>query len=202
MSIKKNITMNMTGIFILKEPFHADSNYEYKVEAIRTFDEIRGLGKDPFFEYYSKLGVERSVYQKDVDNDEVIITLLSDKADPVFVPSSYVVSLPVKDYVPYSHLILGISLGLLPDTYDTSQIEDVIKSMVTEYTGIESDVKVVKNPTTGIVTPAQDQLLKNVREAAIVNRNTIYSRWLAAVEELRLAKEQITALETYLIENQ
>lgn len=202
MSIKLSIAMNMTGIFILKEPFHADANYEYRVEAIRTFDEIRGLGKDPFFEYYNKLGVERSTYQRDVDNNEVIITLMSEHTDPVFVPSSFVESLPIKDYVPYSHLILGISLGLLPDTFDTTQVEDIVKNIVAEYTGITADVRVVKNPTSGIVTPAQDQHLRIVRNAAIKQRNTIYSRWLAATEELAKAKEHIAALEQYLINNQ
>lgn len=202
MSVKKSIQINMRGVFTLKEPFHADANFEYRVESIRTFDELRGLRIDPFFEYYNKNGLDRDTYQRDINNDELIVTLLSDRVDPIYVPTSFMVSLPATDSVPYSHLVLGVSLGLLPNTFDTSNLEDLVSSLVTEYTGIVSRVEVVKTPTTGIVTPTQHRLIKTARQSAITNRNTIYSRWLTAVSELAEARQHIAALEQYLIDNQ
>lgn len=182
------------GLFILREPFVTNSKLTYRVAAIRSFEELVSRGIDPVELVYTPVGLSSVEYRNDAQNKALIITLMSDTEKPIYVPNTYIDAYPDMAVVPHSHMVLTCSLGVLPDTYDTTRIQQAVKQAVSDDTGVEPTVFIAVAPLTEAITQTQYIQNLNVRQAAIKNRQTTYSKLLAAQSEIADLKQSEKSL--------
>ena len=191
------------GLYTLNTPFDAQvvAGAQYTTEAIRTFEELERAGIDIFQEFYDPLGLEESDVEADRTAGAILVSLLSDTAAQINVPSTYIVSYPDLAFIPYSHVVLGISLGPLPDRLDLSVLQTEIEDLVSEKIGItDATVTVGKGPSTGVITPANHQSIEAARIAGIASPKTTLSRNRELEAQLADLMVRHTALQQLMID--
>lgn len=182
------------GIFSLTAPFAAPADISYRVSAIRSFDDLISQGLDPVALIYTPVGLTSTEYQADKDAGAVVVTLLSDSASPIHIPSTYIASYPNSSVVPHSWIVATISCGILPDTYDLTLLKNTIANAVSSTTGIMGTVNIAKAPTREAVTEAQAQAAATARQAAITNLTNDYTEKLALQAQVTSMQAQIDDL--------
>jgi hypothetical protein len=187
--------LRVKGVFSLRAPFVANPSTAYTVQAIRTFEEIRARNSDPMTLVYEPAGLTKEAYQSDMAAGAVIVTLMSATEKPIYVPDTYIESYPNMGNVEYSWLVCSMSLGALPDSFDTTLLESQIKSVVADFIGVAPTVNIGKAKLNEVVTSEQHAQLLAARKGAITNRKTDRARALEA--EALVAKQllRIQALE-------
>lgn len=186
------------GIFQLRAPFSALTTVSYRVGAERTFEELLRDGEDALSLVYTPVGLTQTELDADKAAGALIVVLLSDTQAPIFVPDTYIDSYPDMGIVAHSWCVATISLGMLPDTMDTSGISKAIQEAVSDYTGVESTVQISKAPTTDVVTQAQYVQNVAARQAAIKNRTSTYAANLALTAQVAALQNQLTAYLTII----
>lgn len=181
--------LSSKGLFVLRAPFVAKATVVYRVAAERTFEELISDKLDPMTVVYAPVGLVAADYAVDVAAGAAIIVLMSDTELPIYVPDTYIDSYPNMGIVPHSWMVATIDLGVLPDSYDTTRIQQAIKQAVSDYTGVESIVNVANIPTTDAVTQEQAVAAAAARTAAITVRTTPYAANL-------VLQSQISAFQT------
>jgi len=189
--------VGVTGLFILRAPFVAVATVAYHTGADRTFEEMISRGLDPVKMVYEPVGLTDTEYQADVAAGAHVITLLSETQKPLYVPDTYIESYPNMGVVPHSWVVLTVSMGMLPDSYDLTRAVNAVKRAVSDDTGVESDVTIATAPVTQAIT--QEQYVENTaaRNAAIVNRSTDYTDKLALqaqVDQLKQQNQELIAM--------
>lgn len=187
------------GKYVLKDPFATliDSTVSYTCGAIRRFKDIANQGGQVFDQYYSLYGLTDEIYQRDVKNDEAIVTLLSESTAPIYVPSSYIAQFPSGDTVPYHRVVLSLDLGMIPDALDLTYLKSGIVNVVSDTIGATATVNENAAPYTETMTVAKDLELTAAREAKIKNRTTDYAQVLDLQTENAKLKQTISLYETY-----
>ena len=191
-----------TGHWVIDNPFSVSQSEIYTCKAIRSFDDLRAQGINPYNAYYLLKGISPAVYENDVRNLANIVTLMSDTNPTVYVPDTYIRSYPESTTVPYRHVVLSLSLGAVSDFLAL----DDLKLKIQEYTlatlGI---VGVVKEHQANGMAESIDQVthqsLENNRLARIENNQTTYSQVLALTQELEQLRSQYRILERLTIDN-
>lgn len=183
------------GVFQLRAPFVADPKVAYTVQAIRTFEEIRVRGTDPMTLVYTPVGLTAAAYESDKLEGAVIITLMSATGAPMYVPDTYIESYPDMGNVNYSWLVCSVSLGPLPDAFDTSLLQQQIKSAVSDHIGVEPVVNIGKAALTEVVSSQTHAQLVAARNGAIKVRDTDRARALRAEALVQSQLERIQVLE-------
>ena len=175
------------GVYGLKAPFTTVPNTVYTCAAIRYFVDLENLGVNIYTAYYQPFGLETTQVDTDRRGTVAVITLVSDTAAPIYVPSSYVVSYPDLTHRDYHHVVLSASLGPLPDYIDLSFVQASMAALISDTIGLEPQVHISVAPLTDSVSPEQHEFLEVARQAAIVNRTTPR----AQVLELQQTKTQL-----------
>lgn len=191
-----------TGRWVIDSPFSVPASTIYICKAVRSFDDLKARGIDPYDAYYLPKGLDRSLYESDVTNLANIVTLMSDTHPTVYVPDTYITSYPDTTTVPYRHLVLSISLGAVPNTL----VLDDFKAKIEEYSlaslGIQS---VVKEHQAGGMAEGLDQIshqaAENNRLARIDGNQTDYAKLLNAQEELERLRQQNAILAQLCVDN-
>lgn len=176
------------GRYTLITPFTALPTTLYTCAAIRTMQECQIHGEDVLNDIYIKAGLTKADYDRDSKAGAKIVTLLSDEATPIYVPDSYIESYPNYDAVPYSHTVLSIDLGALPDYVSLANLQQEISALTSDVVGKESKVTVHRGASTGLVTPEQHEVAEVARVAAIKRRTTYRA------ENIRLENEKAALL--------
>lgn len=192
--------INTKGVFLLREPYAASPTTVYTVAAIRSPAEMISQGDNPLEMAYKSVNLSQVEYQADLLEGVLILTLLAEGKSPLYVPDTYIDSYPDMAVVPHSHMVAVISLGMLPDTYDTAAAEQAITTAVSDYTGVEVTVTMAKAPTVDAVT--QEQYVQNLqaRQAAVKNRKSTYADKLELQKLVDVQQEEILRLLS-IIEN-
>ena len=138
-------TIGSKGRYTLSLPWTANAAKLYECEAIRSFDDIYELGVDVYQEYYVPMGlVDNTVvggnlflFKEQRDAKVCIITLRStDDGEYIYVPDSYISNSPVSSVKPYSHIVLSVDCGALPDSLDLSALKSDLSDLAKGYLGI------------------------------------------------------------------
>ncbi|MNZ75839.1 hypothetical protein D3C78_943270 [compost metagenome] len=177
------------GRYTLVTPFTALPTTLYTCAAIRTMPECQIHGEDVLNDIYIKAGLTKADFDRDSKAGSKIVTLLSDDSVPIYVPDSYIESYPNFDAVPYSHTVLSIDLGALPDFVSLANLQLEISALTSDVVGKESKVTVHRGASTGLVTPEQHEVAEVARVAAIKRRTTYRA------ENVRLEREKAALLE-------
>jgi hypothetical protein len=188
------------GLYSLKAPFKTVPNQLYSCGAIRYFKDIQNEGKNVYEKYYKPHDLTEADYARDVAANVVIITLLSESQQPIYVPSSYILSFPGLTSYNYQHVVLSLSLGSLPDALDLTFLKTQIATTVSEVIGVMPTVFENVAPATGVVTPEQHDAMEAARQAAVTNRTTDYARYLEERDKRIALEAKVAALEKVIID--
>lgn len=161
--------VNITGEFSVLPPFELTVNMIYKCHAVRTIDELLAKGMDVYGEFYKPKNVPYSRYQEDHKKKGSIVTLLSAEDQYVYVPNSYIASYPGMSGIPYSHKVIFIELGMIPDAVDTSYLVPLLHDVVTHATGVAATPQVGVVPYIGSISHEKHIDLERTRRVAIQN---------------------------------
>lgn len=194
-------TVGLRGRYDLKAPFSTDTGVLYTCVAVRRFVDIENQGRSVYDTYYAPFDIGTDTYQQDRRNDEVIVTLASDRHAPLYVPSSHISGYPGLDNINYQHVVLSLSLGVLPDTIDLTFAQQQVATAASAVVGVEPEVKVHVAPTDNAMTVEESEIAETNREAAIENRTTDYARLLEEQEKNAVLTQRLAVCEDILRQN-
>lgn len=191
--------MGMRGSFALLSPFNIDSDVEYTISGIYSFTEVRLRGMVPFKLAYEQHGLQQSHADTDEQNGCVIVRLSSLGGDEVYVSNHYIKSIPSNDTIGYQHVVLGVSLGALPDTIDVAHMQEAVAGLLSDYLGYEPETFIGAQPTTGVITVTQHKQLETARAAGIANRLSLRGQYLKQVKINAELQQRIADLEAMVL---
>lgn len=186
--------LNAKGVYTVNQPFQLVASTLYSCKAIRSYADLIDSGVDVYNVYYVPNGLTQQQYQADLTAGANIITLMSDTSPTVHVPDTYIVAFPSMDNIPYSEVIMALSLGPLPDALDLSFAQQQIADAASNSIGVEPTVQIFLVPTTGVMTSEESAAAETARQAAITNRTTDYAALLAAQQDLATLQSKYATL--------
>lgn len=164
--------LHAQGFFTVKTPYSVNAQLLYEVIAIRSFSDISKKGEDVYSVYYKNYGLidgqNGFSFQQQVTAGANIITLLSSDGSYVYVPDTYITKYPDTSASQYRHVILSVSLGPLPDTFDTTAIVAQLQTLAAAVTGVTSPIvnvslaPVTANPTADQAAQLEQTRLGNI----------------------------------------
>jgi hypothetical protein len=192
--------VSASGIFALATPFEAllIPGVSYTCIAVRKFADIQKLGIDPYSLYYLPNGLTEADYTRDAQAGECIVTLRSNGGSFLYVPTSYILSYPNMGGIPYTAIVLGISLGAIPNYVDLSAVKTKIANIVQDTFGIIPQIQQAAISETKNMSITDANAIESARQAAITDSQTDLAKYLAAQAQLDAALDKITELENYI----
>lgn len=181
MTTKVTPAINSKGKYSLALPWSAIPNMEYTCIAIRSFDDIYKLRKDVYKTYYLPMGLTEGSttftatpfsFAAEKEKKPNILTLLGENGSVIYVPDTFLTSQPTTTSVKYSHVVLAISLGALPDTQDLSALKTAISNLVGTSVGVTPTVHETRAPSTNTPNESEHSALEIARLAGISNQTT------------------------------
>lgn len=174
--------IRMRGRYTLKLPWVADPTKVYECEAIRSFDDLEKVGINVYETFYLPAGLQNGAtyagvpfsFEAERQADINIVTLRSQNGDYLYVPDSYILSIPDMSGVQYSQMILSVNLGALPDYLDLAALKTDVGNRVTAMIGATATVLEHRSPSSNQPTAAQHDVLEAARAAAITTTKTDY----------------------------
>lgn len=200
------------GRYTLSLPWTANAAKLYECEAIRSFDDIYELGVDVYQEYYVPMGlVDNTVvggnlflFKEQRDANVCIITLRStDDGEYIYVPDSYISNSPVSNVKPYSHIVLSVDCGPLPDNLDLTALKSDLSDLAKGYLGITTPGNLVlenRAASTNQPTAIEADALETARLAAVTIKKSFQQLHLEEVAKNQRNEEIIAALTQKLID--
>lgn len=158
-----------SGFFVLKAPYDVliTPKTLYTCQSVRTINDFISAGESVYDKFYSPLEVSTDQYQQDLADNVYIVGLQAGTGEWAFVPSSFIEKAPENNGVKYIPVVLGISLGAIPDTYNLESIIAQCKDIVISTLGIESEVKGVVVGSPKYLTEEEHELLTQARQEKI-----------------------------------
>lgn len=190
--------MSINGVFSLKAPFNADPRKAYRVTAIRSFQEILSRGTDPIQLVYTPVDRGKALYDQDRAAGALIVTLRASDGSTIYVPDTHILAFPNMGNVNYSQLVLAISCGALPVSYDTTVLEQAVRDVVRANLGAAPTVVVARSPIAESISSDEHIQLTAARRGHITaNRDdkTIIRELEATIATMQ---ERINLYETYI----
>lgn len=197
----KTPPINATGEYQLRSPFSTAIGAIYRCEAIEGFEKLEEQGVDPFAEYYAPMGISSSSYNDDKAGGINIITLMSEDGNTIYVPSSYILVYPTEATTPYSHMVLAVDLGLLPDWRSLDDLKNYIQQVAENAVGNTVMVTLHKAPVQGFISNAESQQMEAAREASVISTVSHYAGKVGLADEVNVLTNASTALKN-IIKNQ
>ncbi|QAX96156.1 hypothetical protein [Vibrio phage vB_VmeM-Yong XC32] len=187
------------GLYEVKSPFSVTPNAAYICESIQGFEALIDKGVNVYETYYSPHSLTQADYERDLKNNENIVTLLSSTEDTVILPSSYILSFPDEKAVPYSRTLLVVDLGALPDGFAMTATQEHVKEVIDHNIGIESVSSLVVGPITNYVDYATHGDREQARRAKIDYEDSPLRQLAIANETIAEQAERIKLLQAQLL---
>lgn len=202
---KRTPAMYARGAYELKQPWNAASNKVYTCIAIRSFEDIYKQNEDVYTTYYKQYMLDGETVNGAVFSfaEETaalpnICTLRSENNEIIYVPDTYILSYPNTTLVPYSNVVLGVTLGPLPDELDLIGISESIKDSVKKFYGIDISISTMRIPTSTNPTPEEHEQLEEVRLGAITANTSMEEQLEKALATIDDQRNYIAQLELSL----
>lgn len=192
MAARTKLTPLMTskGLFRVQSPFRLYEKKVYEVVAIREFDDLWAESIDPYEYYYKPLNISEEDYKQDVAAGAAIVSLKGEEGIQ-YIPDTYILSYPESGLADYNHVVLSVSLGVVPKRLNLQAVKDEISQMVSQLIGVKGVVKIHTAPVNEVLTIKEGQALEKVRKGNSVHSNTEYMK-LKDEQAKRLAVQQHT----------
>lgn len=189
--VRRTPAPGLKGAFLLRAPFTTEADIEYTVTAVRSFAEIRARNSDPLLLVYEPVKLTAVDMQADIDEGAAIVVLRTRTGELTYVPDTYIEVYPYMGSIPYSHLIVSGSLGMIADSYDTTLITQVVASALSDFIGVEPTMFITRGEITDTISEERHVQLTISREAAVKNRETDRAAVLRLTALLDTANKRI-----------
>ena len=202
-------SLNTSGKFVLTSPFLAKPNVIYTVIAIREIRDLTLKGVDVYTEFYVNAGLLDGVtingnvfdYATEVSTSPVIVSLQGSDNTIMYVPSSYIETIPQVGDIVYSRLVLSVDLGALPDDVNVDSVLSDIDELVSSRFGITALVKINQVPSDTQPTPDEHAILEASRLGSIKENTNNHVELIKARATNELLTAKIKTMTSMLIEN-
>lgn len=194
-------SIGVSGVFTLTAPFNniLTPNVSYTCIAVRKLSDILASGGTPFETYYEPNGLSKDIYQSDVSSGVCLLSLQPASGVVKYVPTSYISGYPSSGGVPYTVMLLGVSLGAIPNVMDLSFIKSKIADVILQNMGINADIRQAAASEVTMVTNDNHDINEAARLARITDNTTDNAKWLAAEAQLTAANTQIAQLQAWIL---
>lgn len=188
------------GNFILKTPYDSliKSKVSYRCKSIRLLSECIADGLDPYSYYYESVGLDEEIFNTDLNDGVSIISLQTDKGEWLYIPSSYILQFPNMNGVVYRAMMMGISLGALPDTLKLDALKTALSNIVTDTLGVTPTLKEIVVSVPSIVSNEDHLLIESARQAKITINTSDAAKLKKSEQDLQAARLKIVELENYI----
>jgi hypothetical protein len=191
-----------SGVIKLKDPFSGlcAANTPYEVTGVRTLQDIVASGQDPFALYYSPFGLDQTVYTSDVSNNVCILSLTASDGEVVYVPNSYLISLPIAMGVPYATMMVGINLGALPQDLSLTYFMDQVAELAHNILGVSAaEVRAMRASAITYLSVEDADTIETARQVVMDNVTTEMARRIAAETALNALQQKYNDLEAFTL---
>lgn len=186
------------GYFTLKEPFETRPGVVYTCQSVRTLQDMERQGINVFDRIYGSQGFDEVAYRNDIESGACIVCLHSDN-EILYVPDTYIASMPTVAIEPVSLMVVGINLGPLPDKVSLDHLMTRLSEVCSDVVGFEPMVRLYRREHTDALSDEEAANIERLREAAIAIRKTTY----AQLQEEKLKNERLLTklqrLEQYIL---
>lgn len=196
-----------SGSFVAITPFDkiCDPKYMYRVEAIRTVDELNIAKVNTYLlvgEPVNMSSEDTASLMEQLDQvNGVVVTLIAPGLPTLHIPSTYFKSFPLIDGVVYERLCFIVDLGAVPPSLkdELKTFQTYLKDQTSAITGIEDpEVHLGTVPTKSYVSKEQNQVFENTRRAAISKNPSDAIRVKQLEEQQIIDRKYIAVLEEQL----
>lgn len=191
--------LNLSGTYTVKAPFVLVAGVSYSCIAQREYKDLVINNVSVYDRFYSPYNISRAEYEADVKNNAVMITLFSDDAPTVYIPSTYITSYPDLSAVTFRHRVLSISLGAVPDTMPLEDFISKVASLTSDVIGVVPTVTQHSVSLSTTVSTQAANAFEAARQARIKDRTSEHAQLLAAQSENNDLRQRNALLEQALI---
>lgn len=194
--------IGQSGIYKLVFPFDTlvTPKIVYTCRSLRTINDILAAGEEIFDTYYKSIGLTKTDYERDAKANVCIVGLQSGTGEWIYVPTSYIELAPNMNGVKYTSLVLGVSLGPLPDKFNLEGLIAIFKDATTATIGVTPEVKGIVVSQPAILSREEHDRLTLARNEKITQNRTDYSRVREQTQLITQLNAKIEALEKYIAE--
>ena len=194
--------IGQSGIYKLVFPFDVliTPKVVYTCRSLRTINDILAAGEEIFDTYYKSIGLTKTDYERDAKANVCIVGLQSGTGEWIYVPTSYIELAPNMNGVKYTSLVLGVSLGPLPDKFNLEGLIAIFKDATTATIGVTPEVKGIVVSQPAILSREEHDRLTLARTEKITQNRTDYSRVREQTQLITQLNAKIEALEKYIAE--
>ena len=194
--------IGQSGVYKLVYPFDSlvTPKVVYTCRSLRTINDILAAGEEIFETYYKAIGLTQADYERDAKANVCIVGLQSGTGEWIYVPTSYIETAPNMNGVKYTSLVLGVSLGPLPDKFNLEGLIAIFKDATTVTIGVIPEVKGIVVSQPAILNREEHERLEAARNEKITQNRTDYSRVREQAQLITQLTAKVQALEKYIAE--
>lgn len=172
------------GLYTLMHPYDVllTPKTVYTCQSIRTLNDYISNGESVYEKFYAPLGVNNELYQKDLIENVFVVGLQAGTGEWVYVPSSFISKAPENNGIKYIPVVMGVSLGAIPDEYNLESLTLQFKDLVKATLGIEPEVKAVLVGSAKWFSEQEHELINSAREQNINTTDSAFIK-LAQVQQ-------------------
>lgn len=194
------LSIGTEGSFELASPFtnalHPQARYT--VRSIRTMSDIIASGGNPQDVYYTPNSIPEADYLKDLQADVCIIGLQATSGEWVYVPQSYIVSMPNLEGASYRPLALVIPLGMTRDDKDLTNLKLAANALVMSHLGVQATSTIVSVGAAELVSLEEDTRIQSQRALHVTYSESEAAKQTRLERENASQREQLQQLANYI----
>jgi hypothetical protein len=198
-------TVGSSGVIKLKDPFTGlcAENVPYEVTGLQTLQASSAGNVDPYALYYEPFEISRERFAEDVADKVCIVSLRSSDGETVYVPNSYLESLPVATGVPYGTMLVTVNLGALPQDLSLQYFMTKLAEMARDLMGVQNaPVRAMLASTLTSLSLEDAAAIEGARKAIMENVVTDAAKLRVAEEALFALQTKYSDLEAFVLANQ
>jgi len=203
------VTMGMKGRFTLKAPWTIDANKFYEVVALREFVDIYRAGEDVYEKIYVSrgltdgtiIGTETFNFQTEFEKKPLVVTLKATTGELIYVPTTYILTLPDSSEVPYKQVLLSVNLGALPDYVDVDILIATYNDLALNALGVNAITYLAVHPVVSNPTIDQHTTMEIARQANIQVNTSSTATIDLLNQQIDALQQQVQTMTAILLDN-
>jgi hypothetical protein len=189
--------LNVYGKFTFRVPFITPED-EYKCELVEPISLLIKQGVNVYNKYYSINKLSQEVFRLDVKDNINIITLVSNK-NIIYIPSSFIVSVPTAYAVQYARFIFTIDLGELPNKLDLVDLQTNLQLLSQDITGRPVNIRLNRLLSKNVIGVAEHNRRETKRKLLIKQKVSPVKTIKKQLTDIRALRKHILLLEEEII---
>ncbi len=196
-------SINQSGIFKLKPPFDSlvTPQVVYTCRSLRTINDVLASGEQPYEKFYKPLSISETDFNKDAKTNACIVGLQAGTGEWIYVPDSFILSAPSMNGVKYSPIVLGVSLGAIPDNFNLEGLISAFKDITMSTIGVEPQIKGMLVAQPAMIDRDKHERLEIARKEKIKQNKTDFVRVKELTDETAVLRLKIVELEKWILNN-